>query len=128
MFLQDQLRPGHTFQNNFMKNFLYIAILTTAVIAAWVGLGLYHSSVDSTISQDNAIQIIPITPTFDAQTIENLKSRQVIKADLSTQKVIPTPTGTITPPAPSASVTPSSTPSIGNTNVSTSSGQIPKPI
>ena len=110
-----------------MKNFLYIAILTTAVVAAWIGLGLYHSSVDSTISQDNAIKIIPITPTFDAQTIENLKSKQIIRADLSTQKAIPTPTGTITPKAsPSPSVTPSSTPSIDNTNVSTPSGQIPK--
>lgn len=106
-----------------MRNFLYIAILTTAVVAAWIGLGLYHSSVDSTISQDNAIKIVPITPTFDAQTIENLKSKQIIKADLSAQKSIPTPTGSITP---KTSPTPSPTSSIGDTNVSTPSGQIPK--
>lgn len=110
-----------------MKNFLYIAILTTAVVAAWIGLGLYHSSVDSTISQDNAIKIVPITPTFDAQTIENLKSKQIIKADLSAQKAILTPTGTVTPKSsPIPSITPSSTPPIEGTGTSTSSGQISK--
>lgn len=101
-----------------MKNFLYFAILTTAVVAAWIGLGIYHSSVDSTISEDNAIKIVPITPTFDAQTIENLKSKQIIKADLSVQKAIPTPTGTV---IPTATLTP--TPSVGVSNISSPSGQ-----
>lgn len=101
-----------------MKNFLYFAILTTAVVAAWVGFSIYHSSIDSTISQDNAVKIVPITPSFDAQTIENLKSKQIIQPDLSAQKAIPTPTGIIVPTTP--------TPSAGISNTSSPSGQLPR--
>jgi len=46
------------------------------VVAAWIGFNIWHDAVTSTISNDLQIQIIPINPDFDSDTIQKLKTRQ----------------------------------------------------
>lgn len=54
----------------------YILLLSTSVlIFAWVLFSILHSAISSTISENLNVQILPINPTFDVQTIEKLKTR-----------------------------------------------------
>ena len=94
-----------------LKNLLYFGILTTFFVVCWVGFGIYHNSITSTISTDTSIQIIPISPRFDIETIAKLKAKTVIRADLSSSQIAtPTPTTTIIPsPTPQITTTPTST-------------------
>ena len=94
-----------------LKNLLYFAILTTFFVVCWVGFGIYHNSITSTISEDTSIRIIPISPRFDIETIAKLKSKKVISADLSSSQIAtPTPTTPLTPsPTPQITITPTST-------------------
>jgi len=94
-----------------LKNLLYFAILTTFFVICWVGFGIYHNSITSTISGDTSIRIIPISPRFDIETIAKLKAKTVIRADLSLNQIATsTPTITITPlPTPQITITPTST-------------------
>ncbi len=101
--------------NNMLKNLLYFAALTTFFVICWVGFGIYHNSITSTISGDTSIQIIPISPRFDIETIAKLKAKKVIRADLSSSQIA-TPTPTIT-------TTPSPTPQVTTTPISTESSQ-----
>lgn len=48
------------------------------LVVAWILLSIYHQSVTSTIPQAVTIQIAPIDPIFDVQTIDLLKKRQSI--------------------------------------------------
>ncbi len=70
-----------------IKSLLYLAILTTAVVASWIGFSVYHNYTTSTISQDTNIRIIPIDPQFDRETIGTIKAKRVIEADLTKTKV-----------------------------------------
>jgi len=70
-----------------IKGLLYLAILTAAVVASWIGFSVHHSYTTSTISSDEAIIITPIPASFDRETIEKIKAKKVIKADLSEQIV-----------------------------------------
>ncbi len=81
------------------KSLLYIAILTTAVVASWISFSVYHGYTATTISSDTSIRIIPIESKFDQETIDSLKSKREIKANLSEKKA----TLTITPGASSES-------------------------
>ena len=67
------------------KSLLYIAILTATVVASWIGFSVYHGYTTSTISSDESIIITPISPSFDRETIEKIKTKKVIRADLSEQ-------------------------------------------
>lgn len=99
-----------------MKNILYIAIFTTAVVISWLIFGLYHNSTASTIAPDTRIIITPIPPKFDSDVISKIKTRQVVNADLSTDKKAASSTPTITQkPTPTIQPTkqPTSTPSAG---------------
>lgn len=81
------------------KSLLYIAILTTAIVASWVGFSVYHGYTTSTISADTNIRIAPIEAKFDQETIGILRSKRVIKANLSEGKtsltITPQPTNGI---------------------------------
>jgi len=98
-----------------LKNLLYFAVLTTFFVICWVGFGIYHNSITSTISGDTSIRIIPISPRFDIETIAKLKDKTVIRADLSSSS--------IATPTPTVIITPSPTPQITTTPTSTSSSQ-----
>lgn len=70
-----------------IKGLLYLAILTAAVVASWIGFSVHHGYTTSTISSDEAIIITPIPASFDREIIEKIKAKKVIKADLSEQMV-----------------------------------------
>lgn len=69
------------------KSLLYIAVLTLVVVASWIGLSVYHGYTTSTISSDTGIIITPIPSGFDGKIIEKIKTKKVIKADLSEQLI-----------------------------------------
>lgn len=69
-----------------IKGLLYLAILTTVVMISWVGFGIYHNFTTSTINADTSIAITPIPPQFDKRTIEKMKSKKSIDADLNKTK------------------------------------------
>jgi len=71
-----------------IKGLLYIAILTTAVVASWIGFSAYHNYTTSTISSDAQIRITPISPDFDMEIINSLKSRTILNPDLKKEKQI----------------------------------------
>lgn len=60
------------------RDFLNLSISLFAVVTAWVAFSIYHSFTTTTISEDLQMQITPINPTFDTETIESLKSRKKI--------------------------------------------------
>ena len=103
-----------------LKNLLYIAILTTIVVASWIGFGIYHNSISSTISKDTEIKIIPISPSFETKTINALKVKKVIKVDLKEKINFPS----ITPKPSDASRSGTLQPTPTVVLQSTSSGQL----
>lgn len=94
-----------------LKNLLYFAILTTVIVISWITFGIYHNNITSTISPDTSIRISPIPANFDIETITNLKSKEVIQADL------------FAGPASSISGT-TNIPKITSTPTSTTSGKV----
>lgn len=65
------------------KGLLYLAILTAAIVATWIGSSVYHSYTTSTISSDTSVIITPIPQEFDREIIESLRIKKVIRADLA---------------------------------------------
>jgi len=78
------------------NDILLILIPLSLFVLTWIGFSVYHNIVTSTISQPLSVQIIPIIPTFDTNTINNLKTRENIPPiyELS----VPTPTPGINAP------------------------------
>jgi hypothetical protein len=68
-----------------IKNLLYFAIFTSAVVVLWIVLTIVHNHYTSTIPPATADSIIPIQPTFDTSVINTLTTRQQISVDLSRQ-------------------------------------------
>ena len=64
------------------KGLLYLAILTSSIVASWVGFSVYHSYTTSTITGDTSIVTAPIDPEFDRKMIEKIKAKRKITADL----------------------------------------------
>ena len=48
------------------------------MVFVWIGFNIYHAWATSTISADLALQIVPIKPNFDINTIHVLKNRNSI--------------------------------------------------
>lgn len=88
-----------------LKNLLYIAMLTTFVVVSWIILTVYHNISSSTISKDTTARITPIPPSFDRETIEKLKVKKVVPADLS-EKTLEKPTPTPGAPSPNPILNP----------------------
>ena len=75
------------------KDILFILISGFFLIIAWIGFSIYHKSKTSTIPEATSIQIAPINPAFDIETIEDIKRRKRAEAILE-RKTTPTPTAT----------------------------------
>ena len=88
------------------NDILMILIPSFIFVLVWIGFGLLHNITTSTISETLDIQIAPISPAFDTNTIARLKKRQsvapiyqitvpiqniVIPATLSATTLTPTP-------------------------------------
>lgn len=71
------------------KDILIILILLFIVVAGWVGSNIYHSAVESTISETVNQDIAPIAPAFDTATIDKLKQRQKINPSFELLEILP---------------------------------------
>ena len=67
------------------KGLLYLAILSATIVFSWVGFSVYHNYTASTISSDTGIIISPIPQEFDREIIEKIRTKKVIRADLTEQ-------------------------------------------
>lgn len=104
-----------------LKNLAYLAAFTTFVVLVWISLTIYSIFNGSSINSNVTEQIIPISPNFNNQTIDSLKSRLQIQVDLgqdiATQSAQPTPTPLLPTPTQSQSIIlPTPTRVIDNTN------------
>ena len=81
------------------KDILIIIILLFIFALAWIGGSIYHSVVNSTISETTSKDISPIMPVFDTKTIDKLKERQKIIPFFELGSVTPTP-----PPYPTPKI------------------------
>ncbi|MBI2443094.1 MAG: hypothetical protein HYV40_04285 [Candidatus Levybacteria bacterium] len=61
------------------KELLIIAISAFILTVIWIASNVYHAYATSTIDELLQIQIIPIAPQFDEETIARLKQRKVIE-------------------------------------------------
>lgn len=85
-----------------LKNILYISLFATFVIAVWIGLTIYNNFSKTTLSATTQTQIIPIDPSFSPKTIEEIKKRKQINADLSETITVSAPEKTSTSSASGA--------------------------
>jgi hypothetical protein len=85
------------------KDVLMIIVPTLIFVIFWILFSIYHNFVSSTIPETLNIQINPINPSFDDNTVNAIKKRTQINPlyQLSTPSaavtnipIIPTPTGT----------------------------------
>ena len=83
------------------KNDILIILIPTCILVfIWIGFNIHHSAVTSTIPQATSIQIAPIIPRFDTQTIDNIKKRESINPVLELGQGQATASSTIVPPTP----------------------------
>jgi hypothetical protein len=117
-------------RSNLQKDILFILISSFIVVVAWIGFNIYHIWATSTVSQNLQLELTPISPEFDQQTMQQLKTRENIQPLFENPKnsgpntnITPTPAqlhGTI--PTPIISGIPQST--IQNTTPTSNKSQI----
>jgi hypothetical protein len=102
-----------------MKGLLYLSIFTAAVVISWIIFGIYHNNTTSTISRDKELIITPIPPNFDEETVNKIKLRKIVEADLSSGKRTASGSSTIAEEEPlplptqvSPTTTPIATPAV----------------
>lgn len=71
-----------------IKSLLYLAILTAVTVVSWIGFSVHHSYTASTIDDATEIRITPIPGEFDRETIEKIKNKRIIDADLGQELII----------------------------------------
>jgi len=81
------------------KDILFFFISLFIVVVAWVGFNIWHEHVTSTLSSELQMQIIPINPDFDTETLQKLKTREKITPQYEFD-------GAKTPPTPPVETTP----------------------
>lgn len=106
------------------KDIFYIVLSSFIVIVIWIVANLWHIQNVSKLSDSVIMQTTPITPSFDTQTLQKLKTRSQTSPDFSIKNnaspsatptpipiVSPVPTTIITPPVtPSTTLTPAPSP------------------
>lgn len=119
-----------------LRNLYLLSILLTVGVVSWIGFNVFLNMTQSTIPEDTSTQIVPITPTFDLQTMQDLELRSRVDVNLSDDSPLPaqgsaplpedeeepspenpsvTPSPTATPPEEEdIDITISPTPSSGN--------------
>lgn len=75
-----------------IRNFLAFAVLTTFVVVSWIIFTITHSVTTTTISKDVSIIISPIPNSFDKETINMLKTKSTVQADINEKRIQITPT------------------------------------
>lgn len=100
------------------KDVLLILVPTFIFVLLWMTFSIYHSYINSTISEVANIQISPITPDFDSKTIQEINKRDNINPFYAIQPII-SPTPESNPPS-----SPSATPAVIATPTPTISGKV----
>lgn len=91
------------------KNDILMILIPSFIFAfAWIGFSLLHNIATSTISKTLDVQITPISPDFDTNTIAELKKR----ANVVPIYQITIPIQNIVIPIASSAATPTPTPTI----------------
>ncbi len=101
------------------NDILMILIPSFIFVLAWIGFSLLHNIATSTISETLDMQISPISPGFDTDTIASLKKRKNVVPIYT----ITVPIQNIVIPASPSAATPTPTPIIIVQPVSSSSAQ-----
>jgi hypothetical protein len=101
------------------NDILMILIPSFIFVFAWIGFSLLHNIATSTISETLGMQIAPISPGFDTNTIASLKNRKNVVPIYQ----ITVPIQNIVIPASPSAATPTPTPTIIVQPVSSSSAQ-----
>ena len=97
------------------KEILLIAISSFLLTVIWIVSNVYHANATSTIDSLLQVQIIPISPDFDQDTIGKIKQRTTIlpvssaTVQISTTPT-PTPSLTVSQPTPTEEILPSEIP------------------
>lgn len=73
------------------KDILIIIILLFIFTLAWIIGSIYHSAINSTISETTSKNISPISPVFNTKAIDKLKKRQKITPSFELGNITPTP-------------------------------------
>lgn len=82
------------------KDLTFLLASGFILVLVWITLSIYHESITSTIPQALSIHIAPISPTFDTNTIEQLKKRKTVLPTYElpfaspSPQLLPSPTAT----------------------------------
>jgi|SRR5579885_460886 len=95
-------------KRNKQTDILFITISSFVVVVCWIGFSLYHIWATSTISPDLQLQVTPISPEFDLDTLNTLKTRLQITPNYQIQAPVTTPATPPTLPTPALSASNSS--------------------
>ena len=83
------------------KDILFLLGTGLIFVFAWIGFGVYHNIITSTIPESVSVQLQPLAPNFDTKTIDALKKRVQIAPQLlftpNSADITPTPTLIPTP-------------------------------
>ena len=96
---------------NKQKDILFILISSFVVIVAWIGFNIYDIWANSTVSEEIQVELTPIDPQFDPQTISLLRNRENITPQFNQA----TPSATPTEPPPTSTPIPTSQPVVSPT-------------
>ncbi len=78
-----------------LKNLIFLFGFSTFVTIVWISSTVYHNTVTSKISPVNKSRIAPIDSSFDKDSIDKLKTRENIRADLTESTSILTDPDTV---------------------------------
>ena len=65
-------------KNRAQKDILYISISSFILVVIWIGFNIYHIQTTTKISQEIQLQLDPIEPTFDYETLNKIKARSKV--------------------------------------------------
>jgi hypothetical protein len=68
------------FEQKLKRDLLRIAVLTVITVLIWIGLTTYWAFKKSQIKPEVQRQLVPLTPSLDLDTMENIKQRQPVTA------------------------------------------------
>ena len=95
------------------KDILVLVISGFSLTVIWIASNVYHNHATSTVSETLQLQVNPIEPRFDTDTLERIKLRKVVDPKFEAQPVA-SPSAPSQTPANTSS-TPTLTPSLSAT-------------
>ena len=102
-----------------LKNLILLSGFSTFVVIVIVGLGIYHDYNKSSLMSNTQVHVIAITPGFDKKTLTSLRKRIPVAVNLQEKSSVVSEDSKKT-----ASLTPSITPAVNLSKISTNSGAI----